>query len=320
MRVFAPNYYKDFKCIADKCKHNCCIGWEIGIDKNTFELYNSMGGAFGERFKKSIFSDNEGCYFILKNDKRCPFLNDNNLCDIILNLGEDKLCDICSDHPRFRNHYSEFAEIGVGMCCEAAAKLILNSEPKTKISQLAENDKELFLTTEEEVFLNFRERVFEILQNRELPVKNRICELLSKCNTDGESLKFAQWADVYLSLENLDKNWMRALEITKENLCKDNFCKELEIPFEQLLIYFVYRHLSDGIYDGMLRERLAFAVLSFNITTEVFGALSEKEILSIQGVELLAEIARMYSSEVEYCEENTDKILELLNEKIDSVN
>ena len=32
MDIFAPSYYKKFKCIADKCHHNCCIGWEIDID------------------------------------------------------------------------------------------------------------------------------------------------------------------------------------------------------------------------------------------------------------------------------------------------
>ena len=29
MTVTVPSYYKDFKCIADKCRHSCCIGWEI---------------------------------------------------------------------------------------------------------------------------------------------------------------------------------------------------------------------------------------------------------------------------------------------------
>ena len=36
MKTYAPKYYQQFHCIADKCKHSCCIGWEIDIDKDVF--------------------------------------------------------------------------------------------------------------------------------------------------------------------------------------------------------------------------------------------------------------------------------------------
>ena len=39
MIMLVPNYYKDFLCIADKCRHSCCIGWEIDIDEETLEFY-----------------------------------------------------------------------------------------------------------------------------------------------------------------------------------------------------------------------------------------------------------------------------------------
>ena len=33
-----PSYYKNFRCIADKCPDNCCRGWEIDIDEDTETL------------------------------------------------------------------------------------------------------------------------------------------------------------------------------------------------------------------------------------------------------------------------------------------
>ena len=27
-----PDFYGKFKCTAEKCRHSCCIGWEIDID------------------------------------------------------------------------------------------------------------------------------------------------------------------------------------------------------------------------------------------------------------------------------------------------
>ena len=83
-----PDYCRKFRCIADKCGDNCCIGWEIDIDEKTAEYYEKVGGEFGEKLRKNI----SGNSFVLGENERCPFLNDCNLCEIFINLGEDKLC------------------------------------------------------------------------------------------------------------------------------------------------------------------------------------------------------------------------------------
>ena len=44
MRVFYPSYYEKFKCIADRCTHSCCVGWEISVDSDTREKYSEIGG------------------------------------------------------------------------------------------------------------------------------------------------------------------------------------------------------------------------------------------------------------------------------------
>ena len=50
------NCFKNFKCIADKCKNNCCIGWEIGIDSETEKFYRNGKGEFFERIRENISS------------------------------------------------------------------------------------------------------------------------------------------------------------------------------------------------------------------------------------------------------------------------
>ena len=57
MKVFAPNYYKKFSCIADKCKHSCCIGWEIDIDDATSEQYKNINTDFGKKLNNNIVID-----------------------------------------------------------------------------------------------------------------------------------------------------------------------------------------------------------------------------------------------------------------------
>ena len=86
MSLFAPNYYKKFSCIADKCNNNCCIGWEIDIDEDTLNIYKY----FPNIIKRVKITPNP--HFKLENNGRCPFLNNNNLCEIINNYGESNLC------------------------------------------------------------------------------------------------------------------------------------------------------------------------------------------------------------------------------------
>ena len=130
MKIFAPDYYRDFKCSAGDCKHSCCIGWEIDIDSETADYYKSITGEFGKRLAKNIDFTEDGGVFHLCENERCPFLNEKGLCDIILNLGEESISQVCDDHPRFRNFFESRTEIGLGLCCEAVAKLVLEKNRK----------------------------------------------------------------------------------------------------------------------------------------------------------------------------------------------
>ena len=69
-------------------------------------------------------SEDGGCTFTLNNG-RCPFLNDNNLCDLYIELGEDNLCETCAEFPRFINEYGSVREIGIAPSCKTAGELIL---------------------------------------------------------------------------------------------------------------------------------------------------------------------------------------------------
>ena len=42
MRYIKPTYYDEFKCIADKCPDTCCAGWQIVIDEETLDKYQTF--------------------------------------------------------------------------------------------------------------------------------------------------------------------------------------------------------------------------------------------------------------------------------------
>lgn len=298
MKIIVPNYYKKFKCIADKCRHSCCVGWEIDIDKETFVKYSSIQGDFGKRLNENIqFLDGVTC-FKLGADERCPFLNKNNLCDIILNLGEESLCQICNDHPRFRNFYEGTTEIGLGLCCEAAADLIISQNEKVTFEINDDDGVEKEFTKEENEFIELRSKAFEILQNRSKSIDNRTKDFLKLCNANNFEISKTETADLLLSLERLDSKWTDILEELKASADFSNSAlpSSFNTIAEQLLVYFTYRHLSGFLDDGRLLQRALFIVFSYKAIEmlckhhlEKFSNISYSDIV---------EYARLYSSEI----------------------
>lgn len=299
MKKYYPSYYKKFKCDPWRCRHNCCIGWEIDIDDDTLEFYDTYSGKLKEDFKKYISLKDEP-HFILGENERCPFLNDKNLCRIILELGEDKLCNICKDHPRFRNFMEERTETGLGMCCEIAAEIILQN--KEKVMLISDDDSKA--GDIETDFLKFRDNIFEILQNRKKPLNERINLIYQLI---GVELKgdFSYWKEFFKTLECLDVSWFTLLDKCIASDFITEGWEKYEISFEQLIVYFIFRHLYDGVEDGFIKERILFSILSMNMIITLFLSSQTKTF------EELKEISRMYSSEIEYSENN---IYDILNE------
>ncbi len=301
MKEITPNYYHKFKCIADRCKHSCCIGWEIEIDAQSMERYQAMDTPLGERILKNIEGDPP--HFILGQGERCPFLTEKGLCDIICECGEDGLCDICTLHPRFRNFYGDFCETGLGLCCEEAARLILTEEEPFSVLVPQEG-----LTEEEQVFFGIRERIFEILQNRQIGIYERFQQLAEGMEIS-LSVSVEELCENYLSLERLDENWTEILRNLKGYSFDGSIFQEsvAQIPMEQLAVYFIFRHLSDALWDGNYQGRVRFALMSCLL----LGILWEKDkkVNGIIDFETWIDLVRMYSAEVEYSEDNLETLL-----------
>lgn len=316
MKYIVPNYYKAFHCIAGRCRHSCCTGWEIDIDKPTHTLYQGISGTFGARLSESIEIDSGNAYFRLDAQERCPFLNRENLCDIILTLGEDALCQICRDHPRFRSFFSDRTEIGLGLCCEAAGELLLGSAEKMHLVPLegTENAADTNLTEAEQRFFAFREQVFAVLQNRTQCIDDRLQAMLALCHTTLPQKTPAQWASFFLQLERLDDAWTQNLQELQTASTVDLSLAlpgETDIFFEQLAVYFIYRHLAGALEDGALAARAAFSVLSVQIISYLCQLYFGKH--GVLPLAAVVEFARLYSSEIEYSQENMDTLLAILH-------
>ncbi len=304
-----PDYYDNFSCIADKCKHNCCIGWEIDIDENTAEYYKNASCTLSNRFASSINFSAPTPHFILAENDRCPFLNCRNLCDIITHTGEEHLCTICAEHPRFHNELPGRIESGLGMCCEEAARIILcKKEPVTLLYDGAN-------VCADEI-IDLRDKIILTLQNRSKPVLQRLQDMLRICSAPAPESDKDFWTDVFLRLERLDDVWtqhltnLKACDIRKHATEFDAYINERETEYEQFCVYLVYRHFANApdMYEAQLRAM--FVYLSYFILRSLATMLytQNKAFTTEDHIEL----CRLYSAEIEYSDENLYALLDEL--------
>ena len=302
MDMVFPEYYKDFKCIAGACRHSCCIGWEIDIDADTAAFYASVPGELGARLRENI-SAGEEPHFILGEGERCPFLNDENLCDLILQLGEEHLCGICTDHPRFRNELPGRIESGLGLTCEEAARLILGRKTPMRLvgARATEDD-----------FILARDAVIGLLQDREKPIPKRVEAMLALCGAATPHENMTDWAEMLLSLERLEEGWTALLELLRDHAgdpaAFDILMASRQTEYEQLLVYLVYRHLANACDGEELAARASFAAFGWMLLRALGAALYAKN--GSFTFEDQVELARLFSSEIEYSDENLPALLE----------
>ena len=197
------------------------------------------------------------------------------------------------------------------MTCEAASKLILTN--KNKVQLINSVTGNIFIPSDDinDVF-NIRQNIFDILQDRNFTVDERIKNLITTYNLKMTNKTLHEWREIYLQLEHLDESWCESIK--NIGFCANSKPELLTTPewqmgFEQLLVYFIYRHFADCQYDGLFHERLSFCILSYIIIKSI--CLSKDD----SSIETLLDISRQYSSEIEYCEENIERLLNELQTK-----
>ncbi|AOR22911.1 flagellin lysine-N-methylase [Clostridium taeniosporum] len=187
-----PNYMKYFKCIGNDCEYHCCRGWSIDIDKKTFKNYrkvnrdNPIKKIINKNIilNKEIKENNYYAKITLDNNKNCPFLNKEGLCEIYIKCGENYLSKTCNQYPRIINIVDGCVEKSCHISCPETAKSLFNENFMSFDQFYDEIDLDKYsvlmnLNTNSEYGMNknlwiLREMSIDILQNREFTLEERI--------------------------------------------------------------------------------------------------------------------------------------------------
>ena len=196
MRVRVPDYFDGFSCLAGACPHSCCIGWEVVLDEDTVRRYQQLPGALGERLRDAMALDGEDVCFPLDGG-RCPFLNQENLCDIHCALGPEATSVTCREHPRFIEDYGPFQEITLSAACPKANELLLGSRDPLTFSERQDNQP----TEDGDEWLDW----LVPLRDRSRPLKARLRDFLLVAGEASNYWTVKTWRNWPPSARNLGR-------------------------------------------------------------------------------------------------------------------
>ena len=277
-----PTIYHTFQCKADRCENTCCQLWTIDIDETIAERYHTMTGPLGESLRQAITVDDEGSHFVFsKEQPMCPLLNEQGLCKVVLELGEEGLCDTCHMHPRFYKYIEDLELCGVGLSCEASVELLAEDTQSDQVIFTIEDDDSEFSPDERLTIQN----IFEHSPNPDVQY-------------------YAKLLDLYGTTEPIDEEWTVQINTLSHDIEKLITAVQSYIAnhdmglFNKVFQYILYRQI-DMLADYSLESILSYArdgVEYILITSAIEGSP-------------LKQVAR-WSQQIEYDEDNVELLLQ----------
>lgn len=313
MKIFTPEYYKHFSCIAAACPDSCCKEWQVDVDETSAVFYRNLPGSLGQRLREVLYDD-DGCTVMRNIGNRCPMWRQDGLCEIQAQLGHNALCQTCREFPRLSHDYGNFLERDLELSCPEAAKLIFaNPFPKILCERTSGDSQADYEPEIMDILLRSRDIALSFLAERAYPLRESLAILLLFAHDvqsaiDGDSFpvfdpeqllseakKYLQNSNA-LSVLSFFKNLEILTPLWKNRLdagCVSNKITEDAIP---LVTYCIRRYWLQAISDYDLICRMKFILIACILVSTMGGDLQET--------------AQKFSKEIENNPDNVDAILD----------
>ena len=321
MRHIYPTFYHEFRCIANRCEDSCCKDWDIDVDSETEKFYQTVQGALGDKIRSLTITDEYGERVFRSGNGRCPFWNDDMLCDIYIGIGEEHLSHTCANFPRVHIDYGDFQEHLLSFACPEAARFMLREEgnPYRDFG----GSEELETTDENEDFMSFllkaRERSVAFLLNRDEPFAYRLADCLEfnaqvqallngeepqPLSTDGVKAGSPDFIfDLHRQFEIMSDRWRQALDETAGQADSLAISKNFGADYEKFALYYLYRYYLEAIHSGDVLYSVKRIICAYLVTGKMDALFAS------QGYPLpRMRILQRYSKEVEHSYENTEQL------------
>lgn len=273
MKLVVPSFYKNFECIAGDCPDSCCQGWEVDADEKSLAYYKTIDGEIRNRIDSVLDKDEFGnTIFRLTKNKRCPFLNDENLCDMHIAIGGEHTPFTCRTFPRFINDFGGTREMGISFSCPVASDMMWNLEESfdfdTEINSLPPSLNDIDAETYF-LLLTSRKKAYAIVQNQNKPVNEKLIELLDfglelqqNLNEYSEATSGIDFFEVFNNPEVINEEWVEKVKTPNIDGAVLNTKSN-----ENIAMYFLFRYFLIAIYDLDVLSKIKMAIVGVLVPT-----------------------------------------------------
>ena len=311
MKLYTPQYYHLFSCIAADCPDSCCKGWAVDVDDDVAAFYRNLPGDLGDRLRSVLRNDGDGAYMQIENG-RCPMWRNDGLCRIQAELGHDALCHVCRTFPRLRHVYGDFTELGLELSCPEAARLILDEASEMICLEIPGGEEIIYDQEVMATLLRSRAEILSFLQSDDYTVPQQLAILLLyahgvQAELDGgeeailspvedlaEATRYAtggsldRLLDFFRDLEVLDPAWPDRLSRPAPS--------HWTSQYRALARYFIMRYWLQAVSDYDLISRAKLTVSACLVIHTLGGDLIQT--------------AQAFSKEIENDPDNVERILD----------
>lgn len=158
------DYYDTFICIADKCSFTCCQEWKIAVDDDTYKKWNriSLTKQSGNYIDQHVIQKDGTRVIALNERKQCPFLNEQKLCNLVLNFGDEVLSETCAIFPRQTHEFADRKEYSLVSCCPEVVDWMNQQDEICFTENLSDLD--------EDILFQIRTMMISIIQNQNFSI------------------------------------------------------------------------------------------------------------------------------------------------------
>lgn len=281
-----PAYYDKFQCLMSGCQLNCCKdSWRITFDRKDYLELKSIKGSDKlnqrlahklRRIRRGKLADSYFAEFDMS-DGVCPLLNENGLCMLQLEIGEQVQPRVCHVFPRGES-YTAFGyfERSLSPGCEGVLELLWNlPEGVDFISEPLSKEMQMPVTTNQgcpfSVFESqeIRSVCIDILQARRfsLPQRFLLMGIVLKELADGET-NIAGWQERAQALVTAPQTF----ELLQSLSSSSNERSQAQALFQNL-------HVLNSI---SVKNMFAFRILQEEISNALHAAPPVNPIPGIQ--------------------------------------
>jgi len=162
------DYYDTFTCIADKCSFTCCQEWKIAVDDDTYIKWKRLSlTKQNNNYLDQYVKQKDGtCVIALNEQKQCPFLNEQKLCNLVLNFGDEVLSETCAIFPRQIHEFADRKEYSLVCCCPEVVDLMNQQDKICLTTNMFDMD--------EDILLQIRTMMITIMQNPHFSISKSV--------------------------------------------------------------------------------------------------------------------------------------------------